>query len=133
MVTSCCAGSDDEERVSLAERASIAEGARQRAAGAAMAGPAMQQAIHTELRGAHAPLPTVQAAARQQQQQQPASRQPAEAERTSVAHDVPRGGSPTSKVRASQCCFPLFAGVQYRAIASHAMPMFCITKLCKRA
>ena len=102
-------GSDDEERVSLAERASIAEGARQRAAAAAVAGPAMQEAIHTELRGAHAPPPTAgQAPAsqqqQQQQQQQTSSRQRAELGRVSAAHDLPRGGSPTNKVR------PTFAG-----------------------
>ena len=134
MVTSCCAGSDDEEHVSLAERASIAEGARQRAAGAATAGPAMQQAIHTELRGAHAPLPTAQAPARQQQQQQqqqqPSSRQPAEAERVSAAHDLPRGGSPTSKVRASRRSFPRFAGLLCSAITYHAMPMLAVIQLC---
>ena len=89
--------------MSLAERASITEGARQRASAVAAAGPAVQQAIHTELRGAHAPpSTTAQEPARQpQQQQQPSSGQPAEVGRASAAHDLPRGGSPTSKVCAS--------------------------------
>ena len=95
------AGSDDEERMSLAERASIEEGARQRAAAVAAAGPSLQEAIHTELRGAHAP-PAASVAARHPQRQQlhPSSKQPAESGRVSGPHDLLRGGSPTSKVRA---------------------------------
>ncbi len=113
--------------MSLAERASIAEGARQRASSAAMATPAMQEAIHTELRGAHAPLLPAQAPARQQQQPPP-SRQPAEVERASAASDLPRGGSPTSKVRARRCCLLLvrWIAVQgHRLPVRHAMPCHC--------
>ena len=86
----------------MAERASIEERARQRAAAVAAAGPAMQAAIHTELRGAHAPVtPSAPVRQPQRQQQQPTSRSPTEPGRPGDGPELLRGGSPTSKVRVS--------------------------------
>ena len=94
------AGSDDEERVSLAERASIEEGARQRAAAVALAGPALQAAIHTELCGVHGPaaLPTRQPQ-QQQQQRQATSSHSTEASRAAIQQEQLRGASPPGKAR----------------------------------